>query len=112
MKKHKLSSFDSTDETKMGKKGTYEKIIDLKKKNPSLKILLAVGGWSFGTQRFKDMASNRYNRQLFVFSALEFLRERKFDGLDLDWEFPRGNEDKKNFVALLKVGIKYLFNNI
>ena len=49
------------------------------------------------------MASNRYNRQLFVFSAIKYLRDRDFDGLDLDWEFPRGGEDKKNFVLLLKV---------
>ncbi|GIX82465.1 acidic mammalian chitinase [Caerostris extrusa] len=66
------------------------------------KFLLAIGGWSFGTQRFKEMASNRYNRQLFVFSAIRYLRDRNFDGLDLDWEFPRGGDDKKNFVLVLK----------
>lgn len=43
MKANKLTSFDSTDETKGDKKGTYERVIDLKKKNPELKILLAVG---------------------------------------------------------------------
>ncbi|UYV76733.1 Cht7 [Cordylochernes scorpioides] len=103
MKKHKLSAFDAGDESKPGeKKGMYERLVDLKQKSPGLKVLLAVGGWSFGTQRFKDMAANRYTRQLFVFSALQFLRERKFDGLDLDWEFPRGAEDKRNFVLLLK----------
>lgn len=102
MKKHKLSAFDASDDTKNGKKGLYERVIDLKKKNPSLKVLLAVGGWSFGTQRFKEMASNSYNRRLFIFSSLNFLRRRNFDGLDIDWEFPRGNEDKKNFVELLR----------
>lgn len=72
-----------------------------------------LGGWSFGTQRFKDMASNRYNRQLFVFSAIKYLRDRDFDGLDLDWEFPRGADDKKNFVLLLKVSMEIsLFRNI
>lgn len=71
MKKHKLSSFDAADDTKNGKKGLYERVIDLKKKNPSLKVLLAVGGWSFGTQRFKEMASNSYNRRLFIFSSAQ-----------------------------------------
>lgn len=47
MKKHKLSSFDASDDTKNGKKGLYERVIDLKKKNPSLKILLAVGRCAF-----------------------------------------------------------------
>lgn len=102
MKANKMTSFDSTDETKGDKKGTYERVINLKKKNPDLKILLAVGGWSFGTERFKTMSSTRYNRQVFIFSALDYLRKRNFDGLDLDWEFPKGSDDKRNFVDLLK----------
>lgn len=48
------------------------------------------------------MASNKYHRRVFIFSAMDYLRERNFDGLDLDWEFPRGPEDKKNLVELLK----------
>lgn len=106
MKANKLTSFDSTDETKGDKKGTYERVIDLKKKNPDLKILLAVGefcnysyqllfivnlnnhsvsssssgGWSFGTERFKTMSSTRYNRNVFIFSAMDYLRQRNFDG--------------------------------
>ncbi|XP_076366400.1 putative chitinase 10 [Tachypleus tridentatus] len=102
MKKNKLSAHDASDESNDEKKGLYERVTELKKKNHDLKVLLAVGGWSFGTKRFKDMASNSYNRRLFIFSAVEFLRKRNFDGLDLDWEFPRGNEDKKNFVQLVK----------
>lgn len=101
MKKNKLAPFDASDESKDGKKGLYERVTSLKLINPNLKVLIAVGGWSFGTERFKTMAANRYNRQTFIFSALEFLRERNFDGLDLDWEFPRA-DDKKNFVDLLK----------
>lgn len=103
MKNNKVSSFDSTDDTKAGKKGLYQRVTDLKLQNPKLKVLLAIGGWSFGTERFKTMASNKYNRRLFIFSATEFLRARNFDGLDLDWEFPRGADDKKNFVELLMV---------
>lgn len=101
MKKNRLAPFDASDESKDGKKGLYERVTSLKLANPGLKVLIAVGGWSFGTERFKTMAANRYNRQLFIFSALEFLRERNFDGLDIDWEFPSA-ADKKNFVDLLK----------
>lgn len=48
------------------------------------------------------MSSTRYARQTFIFSAIPFLRDRGFDGLDLDWEYPSGSVDKKNFVALVK----------
>lgn len=60
------------------------------------------GGWSFGTQKFKDMSSTRYARQTFIYSAIPYLRDRNFDGLDIDWEYPKGGEDKKNYVLLLK----------
>ena len=74
----------------------------LKKANPKLKVLLAIGGWSFGTQKFKEMSATRYARQTFIYSAIPFLRQRGFDGLDMDWEYPKGGDDKKNFVLLLK----------
>lgn len=43
LKKGKLSSFESNDENKDGKVGLYERIHKLKKANPSLKTLLAIG---------------------------------------------------------------------
>lgn len=43
LKKGKLSSFESNDETKDGKTGLYERVQNLKKANPNLKTLLAIG---------------------------------------------------------------------
>lgn len=43
LKKNKLTSFESNDETKDGKIGLYERVVNLKKANPSLKVLLAIG---------------------------------------------------------------------
>ena len=43
LKKGRLSSFESNDESKGGKVGFYEQITGLKKKNPNLKVLLALG---------------------------------------------------------------------
>jgi hypothetical protein len=55
----------------------------LKKKNPLLKTLLAVGGWNMGSMIFSDMAINETNRQNFIRSAVVYLRRWNFDGLDL-----------------------------
>lgn len=38
----------------------------------------------------------------FVYDAIEFLREFKFNGLDVDWEYPRGADDKVAYLSLLK----------
>lgn len=102
IKDGKLTSFEAGDvSSEGGKLGLYQRVVGLKAKNPKLKVLLAIGGWSFGTAKFKKMAETRFSRQTFIFSAIPFLRKYSFDGLDMDWEYPKSS-DKENFVALLK----------
>lgn len=48
------------------------------------------------------MSATRYARQTFIYSAIPYLRDRDFDGLDIDWEYPKGGDDKKNYVLMLK----------
>ncbi|KAG8236246.1 hypothetical protein J437_LFUL010999 [Ladona fulva] len=78
----------------------------LRRRYPHLKVTLAVGGWNEGSANYSAMASSPQSRKQFVHSALEFIQNYDFDGLDLDWEYPgkRGGkpEDKKNFVALVR----------
>lgn len=38
----------------------------------------------------------------FVYDAIDFLRDYKFNGLDVDWEYPRGADDREAYVNLLK----------
>lgn len=87
-----------------GKGGLYERVIALKAKNPLLKVSLAVGGWMMGPTPFKTLTESSYRQTLFTFNAVDFLRTTGFDGLEIAWEFPRGNEDKERFSKLLKVG--------
>ncbi len=84
-------------------------LIALKEKNPDLKVILSVGGWSW-SGNFSDAALNEENRRLFVVSALEILQKHDLDGLDIDWEYPGqiGDnnvfrpEDKENYTLLLR----------
>ena len=85
----------------------YERFNNLKMSNPGLLTLLAVGGWNFGTEKMTAMLATESNRHEFVTTSIDFLRERNFDGLDLDFEYPgsRGSppEDKYRFTSLVEV---------
>jgi chitinase len=80
----------------------YDSVIDLKKKKLSLKVLLAVGGWNFGSKPFRDLTGSSFKRNIFVYDAVDYLRKHSFDGLDVDWEYPRGNDEKERYALLLK----------
>ena len=81
----------------------------LKKENPSLTVLVSVGGWLWSTN-FSDMCITAETRGAFIQSVMEFLGTYHLDGLDIDWEYPgmpgAGHpfrpEDKQNFTSLLK----------
>ena len=85
----------------------YERFNDLKAKKPDLKTLLSLGGWNMGSEPFSQMVATPESRQKFAVNAISYLRARRFDGLDIDWEFPacRGSppEDKQRFTLLLQV---------
>ncbi|XP_055837885.1 acidic mammalian chitinase [Episyrphus balteatus] len=89
-------------------RGNIKKFIQLKSKNPELKVLAAVGGWNEGSLKFSEVANDPIKRNRFVTSAVDFVKEHNFDGLDLDWEYPNQrhelatNDDKANFVTLIK----------
>jgi chitinase len=70
--------------------------------NPKLKVLLAVGGWAFGSEPFRALTTNPFRMNGFIYDAIEFLRKHNFDGLDIDWEYPRGPDDRAAFVSLIK----------
>ena len=69
--------------------------------------MLAVGGWNLGSAPFHQIVQSASNRHEFITQSIKFLRDRNFDGLDLDWEYPanRGSppEDKQHFIELVKV---------
>lgn len=81
----------------------------LRKENPSLTVLVSVGGW-LGSGRFSDVALTKQSRKIFTESVIDFLKRYDLDGLDLDWEYPGmpgaghpfRTQDKQNFTLLLK----------
>lgn len=81
----------------------------LKRENPSLTVLISVGGWLW-SNNFSDVALSVRSRRVFIRSVMDFLKLHDLDGLDVDWEYPgtagSGHpfraQDKQNFTLLLK----------
>ncbi|KAI0212770.1 Acidic mammalian chitinase [Lamellibrachia satsuma] len=104
MEGNMLSPYEWNDDDTDWSTGMYTRFNNLKTINPSLKTLLAVGGWNFGTAKMTAMLATPENRRQFVDTTIKYLRDRNFDGLDLDFEYPgrRGSPsgDKQKFTLL------------
>lgn len=82
--------------------GNYKKVYALKQKQPDVKILLTFSGVDFSEENanlLHTMASSHANRAKFINSTIQYVRKHFFDGLCLDWMYPR-REDKIYFSAL------------
>ena len=85
-----------------------KKLVGLKKTNPSLKVLLSIGGWGAGN--FSEMAADEGHRKKFCENCLKAVNQYGLDGIDLDWEYPTSSsagissspDDTKNFTLLVK----------
>ncbi len=86
-----------------------KQLIGLKTKNPKLKVLISIGGWSW-SGAFSDVALTAESRDVFARSCATLVKKYNLDGIDLDWEYPNqsgaGNthrpEDVHNFTLMLE----------
>ena len=86
------------------------KMIGLKKRNPDLKVMIAMGGWS-ACKDCSEVFSRKEGRKTFAKTTKELLDFFHADGIDIDWEYPGvlgfpGHrytlDDKHNFTLLIK----------
>lgn len=64
------------------------------------RIEIAVGGWG-RAKALPAVAVDPQKRQRFIEALAKYCDDNKFDGVDFDWEFPRGKEETAAFGALL-----------
>jgi len=89
---------------------TIKKLVELKKQNPQLKVILSLGGWG-GCAPCSDIFSTKEGRTEFSKSVHQLSEYFQTDGIDLDWEYPAiegypGHtyklSDRENFTELIK----------
>ncbi|HMC87161.1 MAG TPA: glycosyl hydrolase family 18 protein, partial [Chitinophagaceae bacterium] len=88
---------------------TIQKMVGLKSRNPQLKIILSLGGWS-GCQTCSTVFTTGKGRRQFARSVRDLSNYFGTDGIDLDWEYPAiegfpghaySPEDKPAFTLLI-----------
>ncbi|MET8541729.1 glycoside hydrolase family 18 protein [Kitasatospora sp. NPDC004799] len=109
-------------------KGHFNQLRKLKAKNPQLRTVISLGGWSW-SKYFSDAAATDEARKKFVSSCIDLYLKGDvpvladspeggrgaaagvFDGIDIDWEYPGGGgdagnvvrpEDGRNFTLLMR----------
>ncbi|KAF8369447.1 hypothetical protein HHK36_032537 [Tetracentron sinense] len=74
----------------------------LHRKNPPVKTLFSIGGAGGGTDVIALMAAKASSRRRFIKSTIKVARKYKFDGLDLDWEYPNTPKEMNHLGCLLE----------
>lgn len=89
--------------------GSYEDFLRLRELSPKSKLVLSVGGWGEGGQKYSDMVATSQSRRAFIASVIDTMEQHDaFQGFDLDWEYPGATDrqgkfaDKDNFLKLVQ----------
>ncbi|CAM2007783.1 glycosyl hydrolase family 18 protein [Acanthopleuribacter pedis] len=75
--------------------GHFNQLSSHKQRYPHVKTLIAVGGWA-ASRGFYTMCETAAGREAFADSAVQFLRDYDFDGLDIDYEYPTSTAQAGN----------------
>ncbi|MET0465088.1 MAG: glycoside hydrolase family 18 protein [Chitinophagaceae bacterium] len=88
---------------------TIRTLIAAKQRNPSLKVMLSLGGWG-GCEQCSPVFATEVNRKVFASSVKQLCDYFGADGIDLDWEYPAikghpghpySKDDRQNFTSLI-----------
>src|SRR5690554_6468095 len=72
------------------------------------RVVLSIGGWGAGN--FSEAVATHKARTKLIESIVKVVKKHKFDGVDMDWEYPTTGvagissdpKDRENFTFLMK----------
>lgn len=68
--------------------GFYERVVALQRRG--VKVSIGLGGWNDSAgDKYSRLVNNRSSRKKFIDHLLSFMEKYGFDGLDVDWEYPK-----------------------
>ncbi|CAO1327076.1 unnamed protein product [Diamesa hyperborea] len=85
---------------------SIKNFVNMRVNNPRVKLMVAAGGDGSLSSNFSPLANSEQARMDFARNIVIFLQKHKFDGFDLDWEYPVVDSkgyDRENFIKLLTI---------
>ncbi|KAJ2453875.1 hypothetical protein EV183_001945 [Coemansia sp. RSA 2336] len=76
-----------------------------------VKMLAAVGGQGNFSDHLAVALSAPSTRNTFISNAVQFVKDYKLDGIDIDWEYPKNLTEAQNLLAALQGTRKALDSN-
>ncbi|MGL5151715.1 MAG: glycosyl hydrolase family 18 protein [Clostridium sp.] len=76
-------------------KGHFNILTQMKKMYPDVKVIISIGGWA-GSRGFYTMMDTDAGIETFADSAVDFIRQYGFDGVDIDFEYPSSTATSGN----------------
>ncbi|XP_076244080.1 putative chitinase 10 [Calliopsis andreniformis] len=86
----------------------YDRITSIK----GSRVLIAIGGWTDSAgDKYSRLISSAASRRKFIASTISFLKKYNFDGLSVEWNYPKcwqsdcrkgPDSDKPNFTKLIQ----------
>ena len=77
----------------------YDELTQLAHQNER-KVLISVGG-AGQSGNFSMVTADAVKRARLVSDLVSTVQQHKYDGVDIDWEFPESEADKNNMVSLI-----------
>lgn len=73
----------------------------LKSKNPNVKLLITVGGWTEDSIAFSHVAADDHKKLKMATTVVQYIKNYNLDGIDIDWEYPGKHGGKPEDKVLL-----------